>query len=59
MQGGEAGYSGGFIEHYVQQLLYPAVLTRSGQVVLGSIALILNLAAYGILISRTEMRVRR
>jgi uncharacterized protein DUF2784 len=59
MQGGEAGYSGGFIEHYVQQLLYPAGLTRSGQVVLGSIALILNLAAYGILISRTEMRVRR
>jgi Protein of Unknown function (DUF2784) len=59
MQGGDAGYSGGFIEHYIQPLLYPAGLTRSSQVVLGSIALILNLAAYGILISRREMRVRR
>jgi Protein of Unknown function (DUF2784) len=58
MQGGDAGYSGGFIEHYIQPLLYPAGLTRSSQVVLGSIALILNLAAYGILISRKEMRVR-
>jgi hypothetical protein len=58
MQGGDAGYSGGFIEHYIQPLLYPAGLTRSSQVVLGSIALILNLAAYGILISRREMRVR-
>jgi Protein of Unknown function (DUF2784) len=58
MQGGDAGYSGGFIEHYIHALLYPAGLTRSSQVVLGSIALILNLAAYGILISRKEMRVR-
>jgi Protein of Unknown function (DUF2784) len=58
MQGGDAGYSGGFIEHYIQPLLYPAGLSRSSQVVLGSIALILNLAAYGILISRKEMRVR-
>ncbi len=58
MQGGDAGYSGGFIEHYIHALLYPAGLTRSSQVLLGSIALILNLAAYGILISRKEMRVR-
>jgi hypothetical protein len=58
MQGGDAGYSGGFIEHYIRALLYPAGLTRSSQVLLGSIALILNLAAYGILISRKEMRVR-
>jgi len=59
MQGGDAGYSGGFIEHYIHALLYPAGLTRSSQVVLGSIALILNLAAYGILISRATSRAPR
>jgi len=52
MRGGEAGYSGGFIEHYIQPLLYPAGLTRSTQVVLGSLALVLNLTAYAIVVSR-------
>ena len=51
-RGGEAGYSGGFIEHYIQPLLYPAGLTRSTQVVLGSLALVLNLTAYAIVVSR-------
>ena len=51
-RGGEAGYSGGFIEHYIQPLLYPAGLTRSTQVVLGSVVLALNLTAYGIMVSR-------
>jgi hypothetical protein len=51
-RGGEAGYSGGFIEHYIQPLLYPAGLTRSTQVVLGSLVLVLNLTAYGIALSR-------
>jgi hypothetical protein len=57
MRGGEAGYSGGFIQHYIQAVIYPAGLTRSTQIVLGSIALILNLAAYAILISRIRSRV--
>jgi hypothetical protein len=51
-RGGEAGYNGGFIEHYIQPLLYPAGLTRSTQVVLGSLVLVLNLTAYGIALSR-------
>ena len=51
-RGGEMGYSGGFIEHYIQRLLYPAGLTRSTQVVLGSLVLVLNLIAYGIAVSR-------
>jgi Protein of Unknown function (DUF2784) len=58
-RGGEAGYSGGFIQHYIQPVLYPAGLTRSTQVVLGSLVLILNLAAYGVVISRTRSRVPR
>jgi hypothetical protein len=56
MRGGEAGYSGGFIEHYIQPLLYPAGLTRSAQVVLGSLALVLNLTAYAIVMSRKRRR---
>jgi len=51
-RGGEAGYSGGFIQHYIQPLLYPAGLTRSTQLVLGSVVLALNLAAYAIVFSR-------
>ncbi len=50
--GGEAGYSGGFIQHYIQPLLYPAGLTRGTQMVLGSLALAVNLTAYGVVIAR-------
>ena len=55
-RGGEMGYSGGFIEHYIQPLLYPAGLTRSTQLVLGSLVLVLNLTAYGIVVSRMRRR---
>jgi hypothetical protein len=57
-RGGEAGYNGGFIEHYIQPLLYPAGLTRSTQVVLGSVVLVLNLTAYGIALSRWRRQNR-
>jgi len=56
VRGGEAGYSGGFIQHYIQPTLYPAGLTRPVQLVLGSIVLVLNLAAYAILLSRSRSR---
>lgn len=52
VRGGESGYSGGFIEHYIQSVLYPSGLTRSTQIVLGTIVLILNLAAYTIILAR-------
>ena len=54
MRGGEAGYNGGFIEHYIQPALYPPGLTRTTQIVLGSLVLIVNLAAYAILMSRVR-----
>ncbi len=47
--GGGAGYSGGFVEHYLMPVLYPIGLTRGTQVVLGIIALGLNLAIYAVL----------
>jgi hypothetical protein len=52
--GGQAGYSGGFINHYIQPLLYPAGLTRGTQLVLGSLALLVNLGAYGLVIARMK-----
>ena len=59
VRGGEAGYSGGFIEHYIQPALYPAGLTRSTQLVLGSLVLILNLTAYAMVISKSRNRAAR
>lgn len=44
---GVAGYSGGFVAHYLLPLIYPAGLTMSYQVLLGSGALLINLAIYG------------
>lgn len=52
--GGQVGYSGSFIDHYIQPILYPAGLTRGTQIVLGSLALLLNLAAYGLVIARMK-----
>jgi hypothetical protein len=52
--GGEAGYGGGFIQHYIQPVLYPAGLTRGTQIVLGSVALLINLAAYSVVIARVR-----
>lgn len=43
---GDAGYPGGFIEHYLWPLIYPAGLTPTVQLVLGSVALLLNLGVY-------------
>jgi hypothetical protein len=46
---GVAGYSGGFIEHHMIAWLYPAGLTPSTQVLLGAVALLVNVIAYGLL----------
>ena len=56
VRGGELGYSGGFIDHYIQPVLYPSGLTRGIQVVLGTLALLLNLTAYSIVLSRSRRR---
>ena len=49
---GQAGYQGGFVEHYVLPVLYPAGLTRSIQLVLGGLVVAINLAIYGAVIAR-------
>jgi len=45
-QAGEAGYAGGFIDHYVVSLLYPEGLTRAAQTVLGAMVVGLSAAIY-------------
>lgn len=45
-RGGQAGYQGGFIEHYILPTLYPHGLTRPIQVALGVFALLVNVVAY-------------
>lgn len=44
---GQTGYDGGFIEHYVLPLLYPANLTRELQLTLGGSVILINAAIYG------------
>ena len=44
--GGAAGYSGGFVDHYLLPLLYPASLDRELQLVLGCGLLAINATAY-------------
>ena len=44
---GEAGYSGGFIAHYLIPIIYPDGLTRDIQIVIGVIFLVINLSVYG------------
>ncbi|HVR29177.1 MAG TPA: DUF2784 domain-containing protein [Thermoanaerobaculia bacterium] len=45
-RGGAAGYPGGFVEHYLLPVLYPAELTRTTQIVLGVLVIAVNVAIY-------------
>jgi hypothetical protein len=49
---GQQGYSGGFIEHYVLPAIYPGGLTPRIQALLGTVVLLVNLVAYGVLLRR-------
>jgi hypothetical protein len=51
-QRGAAGYAGGFIEHYLVPVLYPASLTRGVQVLLGAAVLVVNVIAYALVFAR-------
>ena len=56
---GQAGYEGGFIEHYLLPVLYPPGLTRGVQLVLGSLVILVNLVIYGALLRRRTLGGRR
>ena len=56
VRAGLAAYTGGFVEHHVTAWLYPAGLTPLRQAVLGTLALLVNVAAYGVLWRRQRHR---
>ncbi len=51
-QGGGTPYTATFVEHYFVPVLYPASLTREIQIVLGSIAVAINVAVYVVIVRR-------
>ncbi len=53
---GDAGYHGGFVEHYLWPLIYPAGLTSQIQLLLAILVLLLNLGVYGYVIWRWRHR---
>ena len=55
-QGGQAGYEGTFIEHYILALLYPRGLTRPVQLALGLVVIALNVFIYWRFFSRSRPR---
>jgi hypothetical protein len=58
-RGGEAGYEGGFIEHYIVAVLYPRGLTREIQLVLGTAVLVLNGIVYLVWWRRRRRTIER
>src|SRR5262245_4191484 len=49
---GEDGYTGGFVEHYIVPIIYPAALTPTIQLWLGIFVVAINVAIYGYVLSR-------
>ncbi len=50
--GNEAGYGGGFVEHYVLPVLYPGELTRGVQLALGGLVVAVNAVVYSVALAR-------
>ncbi len=55
---GVAGYSGGFIDHYILRRLYPSGLTPQIRWTLGTLALLLNIVAYALILRQSQRRHR-
>ena len=57
---GQAGYVGGFVDHYVMPIVYPAGLTRGMQIAFGVTILTVNLLVYArVLVKRAKRRKDR
>jgi len=54
--GGQTGYEGSFVEHYLLPTLYPDGLTRGIQIAIGLFVLILNATVYTIALRRRQRR---
>ena len=56
--GGEAGYQGGFIEHYLLPILYPHDLSRTLQIAMGGFVIMINITVYACLLWQLKNRNR-
>lgn len=54
LQAGQSGYGGGFIEHYLLPVVYPAGLTHDIQIWLAAGVVIINAALYAALWKRSR-----
>jgi hypothetical protein len=52
---GEAGYTEGFIDHYLMPIIYPAGLTREIQIWLGVGVVLVNVLLYGFVLYRKRL----
>jgi hypothetical protein len=52
---GTAGYAGGFVDHYLVALIYPAGLTRGMQVLLAASVLAVNAVLYTRILRRRRL----
>ena len=57
-QAGQEGYDGGFVEHYLIPLIYPAALTPRLQMLIGAIVVAVNVAVYAGALWRRSRRRR-
>jgi hypothetical protein len=54
--GGQAGYTGGFVEHYLLPVLYPSGLTIAIQLVLGLLVVGVNAVIYRAVLRQRAQR---
>ena len=55
---GQGGYTGGFVEHYIMPVLYPAGLTDEIQVAIGAFVFTVNFIVYSVIVAKT-IRAKR
>jgi hypothetical protein len=56
--GGEAGYDGSFVEHFVLKILYPQELTPELRTTLGLALIIMNVAIYTFVMAGKRRQAR-
>jgi len=56
---GQVPYSGSFVAHYIEPIIYPPSITRAQQVIVGLFVLLLNAGVYLRLLVRTRHKPMR
>ena len=58
IKAGQTGYSGGFVQHYLVPLIYPAGLTEQTATLLGIFVLVVNVIIYACVVVSLRRRRR-